>query len=46
MRVEGIFNQTGRMAIWLTDDEHRIPVLMKSKVLIGSIDVRLKEIKE
>ncbi len=46
MRVEGIFNQTGRMAIWLTDDERRIPVLMKSKVLIGSIDVRLKEIKE
>ncbi len=45
MRVEGIFNQTGRMAVWLTDDERRIPVLMKSKVLIGSIDVRLKEIE-
>ncbi|MBN2031474.1 DUF3108 domain-containing protein [bacterium] len=45
MRAEGIFNQTGRMAIWLTDDERRIPVLMKSKVIIGSIDVRLKEIK-
>ena len=42
MRVEGIFNQKGRLAIWLTDDERRIPVLMKSKVIIGSIDCRLK----
>ena len=45
IRGEGIFNQKGRMAIWLTDDERRIPVLMKSKVLIGSIDVRLKSIE-
>jgi hypothetical protein len=46
LRGEGIFNQKGRMAIWLTDDERRIPVLMKSKVLIGSIDVRLKSIEK
>jgi hypothetical protein len=46
MRVEGIFNQTGRLAIWLTDDERRIPVLMKSKIIIGSIDVRLKKIEK
>ncbi len=44
MRVEGIFNQTGRLRIWLTDDERRIPVLMRSKVLIGSIDARLRKI--
>jgi hypothetical protein len=44
MRVEGIFNQTGQLRIWLTDDERRIPVLMKSKVLIGSIDARLRKI--
>ncbi len=46
MRVEGIFNQTGRLAIWLTDDERRIPVLMKSKIVIGSIDARLKKIEK
>jgi hypothetical protein len=43
---EGLFVQKGRMAIWLTDDERRIPVLMKSKVpIIGSIDARLRTIE-
>jgi hypothetical protein len=45
MRVKGIFNRKGRMAIWLTDDEQKIPVLMKSKIIIGSIDARIKSIK-
>ncbi len=45
MRVKGIFNRKGRMAIWLTDDEQKIPVLMKSKIIVGSIDARLKYIK-
>ena len=45
MRVKGIFNRKGRMAVWLTDDERRIPVLMKSKIVVGSIDVRLKSIQ-
>ena len=45
MRVEGIFNQQGRLTIWLTDDERKMPVLMKSKVLIGSIDARLRKIR-
>jgi hypothetical protein len=44
IRGEGIFNQKGKLTIWLTDDERRIPVLMESKVLVGSIDVRLREI--
>jgi hypothetical protein len=44
LRGEGLFNQKGKLTIWLTDDERRIPVLMKSKVLIGSIDCRLKKI--
>ncbi|MDM7926022.1 MAG: DUF3108 domain-containing protein [bacterium] len=44
LRGEGLFNQKGKLTIWLTDDERRIPVLMKSKVLIGSIDCRLKTI--
>ena len=41
---EGIFSQKGKLTIWLTDDERRIPVLMKSKVLVGSIDCRLRSI--
>ncbi|MDD2310039.1 MAG: DUF3108 domain-containing protein [Desulfuromonadaceae bacterium] len=37
LKFEGIFARTGDMFIWLTDDERRIPVQMKSKVVIGSI---------
>jgi hypothetical protein len=43
LRSEGIFKQTGKLTIWITDDERRMPVLMKSKVFIGSIDARLKK---
>jgi len=42
LKYEGIFKQKGRIVIWLTDDEKRMPVLMKSKALIGTIVVRLK----
>lgn len=41
MKFQGIFARTGDIHIWLTDDERRIPVLMKSKVKIGSITVTL-----
>ncbi len=41
LKSEGIFARTGDMYIWLTDDERRIPVLMKSKVRIGSITATL-----
>lgn len=37
LKHEGIFARTGDMFIWLTDDERRIPVIMRSKVKIGSI---------
>lgn len=43
MREEGLFKQKGRLKVWLTDDERKIPVLMKSKALIGSINAKLKE---
>jgi hypothetical protein len=44
IKGEGIFNQKGKLTIWLTDDERRLPVLLKSKVLVGSIDCRLRRI--
>jgi len=46
MRVEGIFKQKGKLKIWLTDDSMRIPVLMKSKALIGSVNVTLIKYKK
>lgn len=45
LNAGGIFKNKGRLVIWLTEDERRIPVLMKSKVLIGSIKVVLQEVK-
>jgi hypothetical protein len=41
LKSEGIFARTGDMHIWLTDDARRVPVLMKSKVKIGSITATL-----
>lgn len=45
LRAGGIFRNKGRLVIWVTDDHRRIPVLMKSKVMIGSISVVLQEIR-
>jgi len=36
LRFEGIFQQKGRVIVWITDDPERIPVRMKSEVRIGS----------
>ena len=45
LKAGGIFKNNGRLVIWITDDERRMPVLMKSKVLIGSISVVLQDYK-
>lgn len=45
LKAGGIFKNKGRLVIWLTDDSRRMPVLMRSKVLIGSISVVLQEAK-
>lgn len=45
LHAGGIFKSKGRLVIWLTDDDRRMPVLMKSKVMVGSISVVLQEVK-
>jgi hypothetical protein len=39
----GLFKSEGRILIWLSDDERKIPVKVNTKVVIGSIDAELKE---
>jgi len=39
----GLFKSEGRIVIWLTDDERKIPVRVNAKVVIGSIDTELRE---
>lgn len=33
----GVFRQTGKMTVWVTDDAARIPVKLASKVTVGSV---------
>ena len=45
MASEGIFKRKGKLNIWMTDDERRIPVKMTSKIAIGSIGANLARIE-
>jgi hypothetical protein len=39
----GLFKSEGSIVVWMTDDERRMPVKVKTKVIIGSIDADLSE---
>jgi hypothetical protein len=41
MKSEGIFFRRGEIYIWLTDDEKRLPVMLKTKVKIGWVTASL-----
>jgi hypothetical protein len=43
LRASGIFQHKGRLTVWLSTAPDRIPVMMKSKVIIGSINAILIE---
>jgi hypothetical protein len=38
----GLFKSEGRIVIWLTDDERKMPIRVNTKVIIGSIDTELR----
>jgi hypothetical protein len=42
LRSEGLFQKTGEILIWLTDDERRMPVRMETKLKIGRVTAELK----
>lgn len=45
-RGEGIFVSKGKsLQVWLTDDERKMPVKMKTEVFIGSVSAELLEYK-
>ena len=48
VELGGVLEKKGDVYIWLTDDEKRIPVLIKAKVVIGSLTMVLvdKELGE
>jgi len=40
---DSIFQQKGRMKVWVTDDAIKMPVLMKTKIIVGAIAAVLTE---
>lgn len=45
LSATGIFRHEGQIKVWVTDDRLHLPVLMKSKVLVGSIYAELEEFR-
>jgi hypothetical protein len=45
LTAAGVFKQEGKLTIWLTDDARHMPVLMKSKVAVGSIVAELEKFR-
>jgi len=43
LKAAGIFKHEGTLSVWLTDDRLKMPVLMKSKVIVGSIYAELTD---
>ncbi|MDA8099446.1 MAG: DUF3108 domain-containing protein [Nitrospiraceae bacterium] len=44
-KYEGVFMHKGEIFMWLTDDNRKIPVQMKSTITIGSVMATLTEMK-
>lgn len=45
LKSGGLFKNEGRITAWVTDDHRKIPVLMKSKAIIGDIIVELQKVE-
>jgi hypothetical protein len=43
LQTTSIFEHKGKLTIWMTDDTVKIPVLMRSKVVVGAFEAVLKE---
>ena len=45
MRVQEILRQQGDVLIWVTDDERRLPIRMRTAIKVGSIEATLIDVK-
>ena len=46
MREGGIFTAKGKLTVWITADEKRIPVLLRTKIVVGSISASLVKYRQ
>lgn len=42
LKADGLFKKEGRITLWVSDDANRIPVIVKTKVKVGSITAVLE----
>lgn len=42
LAFQGVFRQKGEVLMWVTDDPRHLPVLIRSKIVIGSISIVLQ----
>ena len=43
MKAGGLFKSKGSIYIWFSDDELKVPIKIKSKIVVGSIDAVLSD---
>lgn len=43
IKGEGLFNGKGRLTVWMTKDESKIPVLLRSRVAVGAFDAEMTD---
>ncbi|MCR4439832.1 MAG: DUF3108 domain-containing protein [bacterium] len=41
----GVFKHEGRILVWMSEDSRRIPVQLKSKVVVGTVTAELEQIR-
>lgn len=42
---DGIFQASGRLEVWVTEDPPHIPVLLRSKVMVGAFDAEMTDFR-
>jgi len=45
IKTKGVFSEEGRAELWLSDDERRLMLQMKSRLTFGSINLYLKNVQ-
>jgi hypothetical protein len=45
LKASGVFQHKGRLTVWLSTDSSHIPVMMKSKIIIGAINAVLADVE-
>lgn len=45
LKASGLFQHQGRLTVWLTNDSKLMPVMMKGKIIVGTISAVLAEAK-